>query len=324
MRDKPKIAFYWCAGCGGCEESVIDLSESLLEFATRAEIVFWPVALDVRRSGLEALENSDIDVSVINGAIRLEAHARMARLLRQKSKTVVAHGTCAHLGGIVGLGNFHSSQTLLERSFREAPSVKNADGILPGESEEDSGSFTKLSGLTEKVMALDQVVEVDYTIPGCPPPPDLVGEALWALVEGRLPEKGFVFGERKALCHTCPLRDSRPEGIRVKAFRRVHETQWDPGKCFLSQGVICLGPATRGGCGGRCIGANMPCRGCFGPLDHMADHGAAILSFITAMIDGDDANEIRRITDTIPDPGGLLYRYSAPASILGRRNRKKL
>jgi F420-non-reducing hydrogenase small subunit len=324
MPDKPKIAFCWCASCGGCEESVIDLSEGLLDLASRAEIVFWPVAMDVRLKGLEALKNGEIDVSVINGAIRLESQARMARLLRQKSKVVVAHGTCAQLGGIVGLGNFHSARTLLERSFKEVPTVKNPAGILPGESEEASGPPPALSGLTEDVMALDQVIEVDYTIPGCPPPPELVCEALWTLLEGRLPQKGFVFGDRKALCHTCPLRDSRPEGIRVKSFKRAHETLWDSGKCFLSQGMICLGPATRGGCGGRCIGANMPCRGCFGPLDRVADHGAAILSFITAMMDGDGEDEIRRITDTIPDPGGLLYRYSAPCSILGLRNRKKL
>jgi F420-non-reducing hydrogenase small subunit len=322
MPDKPKIALYWCSSCGGCEESVIDLSEGLLELFSRTDIVFWPVALDSRRKDLEALGDGEIDVSLINGAIRLQEQVHMARLLRLKSKIVVAHGTCAHLGGIVGLGNFHTAHELLSRSFREVPTVKNRDGILPGEPMEDSGTAPKLSGLTEKAMTLDQVIEVDYTIPGCPPPPELVGEVLWAVLEGELPKKGFVFGERKALCHTCPRLNSRPERIRVKRFKRIHETAWLPEKCFLPQGLICLGPATRGGCGSRCIRANMPCRGCFGPLDAMEDHGAGMVSFIAAMIDSDHEDEIRRITDTISDPGGLFYRYSVPSSLLGRGRRK--
>jgi F420-non-reducing hydrogenase small subunit len=317
MPEKPKIALYWCSGCGGCEESVIDLSEDLLELQRRVDIVFWPVALDSRLKDLEALGNGEIDLTLINGAIRLHEQAHMARLLRRKSKLVVAHGTCAHLGGIVGLGNFHSVPEILARSFREVPTVKNPGGILPGGFKEDSVRGPKLSGLTDKVMALDQVIDVDYYIPGCPPPPELVGEAVWAVLEGRLPEKGFVFGDRKTLCHTCPRLDSKPEQISLKGFKRVHETKWDMEKCFLPQGVICLGPATRGGCDSRCIQANMPCRGCFGPLETMEDHGAGILSFIASMIDAEHEDEIRRITDAIPDPGGLFYRYSAPHSILG-------
>jgi len=319
MPDKPKVALYWCSSCGGCEESVIDLSEGLLELYTRADIVFWPVALDGRRKDLEALQTGEIDLSLINGAIRLREQVQMAQLLRSKSKLVVAHGTCAHLGGIVGLGNFHSVESLLARSFREVATVKNPGGMLPGRCDENPSEAPELSGLLDKVMTLDQVIDVDYYIPGCPPPPELVGEVLWAALEGRLPERGSVFGDTKALCHTCPRQASKPERIRVKRFRRVHEIPLDPEKCFLPQGVICLGPATRGGCGSRCILANMPCRGCFGPLDKMEDHGAAMLSFIASMMDGENEDEIRRITDSIPDPGGLFYRYSAPSSILGLR-----
>ena len=113
-----------------------------------------------------------------------------------------------------------------------------------------------------------------------------------------------------------------PETIKVKEFKRLYEARWDSEKCFLPQGIICLGPATRGGCGNRCIQANMPCRGCFGPLDNVADHGAAMLSFIASMIDADHENEIRLATDSIPDPAGLFYRYSAPHSILGREKER--
>ena len=39
MSDKPKVAFYWCASCGGCEEAVVDLAEQLLDVAGAVEIV---------------------------------------------------------------------------------------------------------------------------------------------------------------------------------------------------------------------------------------------------------------------------------------------
>ena len=318
MARKPKIAFYWCSACGGCDESIIDLSEDLLEIRKRSHMAFWPLAMDARRKDLDGLREGEIDLTLINGAVRHREDVRMARLFRKKSKRVVAHGTCAHLGGIVGLGNFHTVQALLSRSFEDVPSVRNPEGVLPGMAAENPEKSPRLSGLLHKVLALDQVVDVDYYIPGCPSPPELVAEVLWAALEGRLPEKGFVFGDRKALCHTCPRLESRPEKIRVKEFKRVHETDWDSEKCFLSQGLICLGPATRGGCGSRCINGNMPCRGCFGPLDPVEDHGAAILSFIASMMDAEHEDEIRRVTASIPDPGGLLYRYSAPRSILGR------
>ena len=60
MTSKPKIAFYWCASCGGCEEAVVDLAEELLGVAEAVDIVFWPVALDPKRSDVEALEDGEI------------------------------------------------------------------------------------------------------------------------------------------------------------------------------------------------------------------------------------------------------------------------
>ena len=51
---KPKVAFYWCASCGGCEESVVDLAEDILDIINSVDIVFWPVALDFKRKDILA------------------------------------------------------------------------------------------------------------------------------------------------------------------------------------------------------------------------------------------------------------------------------
>src|SRR5512138_1454446 len=100
MPDKPKVAFYWCASCGGCEESVVDLAEGILDVVAAVDIVLWPVAMDFKRADVEAMADGSILASFINGAVRTTEQAEMARLLRRKSQLVVAYGACAQLGGI--------------------------------------------------------------------------------------------------------------------------------------------------------------------------------------------------------------------------------
>jgi len=313
---KPKIALYWCSSCGGCEESVVDLAEDILTVVEAVEIVFWPVAMDFKYEDIAAIPDGGIVASLINGAIRMEEQARIAKLLRQKSKYVIAHGSCAHLGGVVGLANFYKKNAVLDRAYKEVPTIHNAQGILPKEKTDDSGREIELSAFHDTVKALDQVIDVDYYIPGCPPPPNLIKNAIMSLLEGRLPPKGTVLAETKALCHTCPRRESKPDKIMIREFKRVWETEWDPSRCFLDQGIICLGPVTRGGCGERCIQANMPCKGCFGALESVIDQGAKSASFLASIINAEDPEEISQIAASIPDPAGLFYRFSLPSSIL--------
>ncbi len=314
MENRPKIALYWCAGCGGCEESVIDLAEELLAVAEKAEIVFWPVALDARYRDVAAMADAEIDVTFINGAIRLDDHVRMVRLLRRKSKRLIAHGSCAHMGGVIGLANRFTARQLLECAYRQAPSMADSSGALPGGAEVEP----PLPELLPSVRALDQVVKVDAIIPGCPPPPATMARVIDAAIHGRLPAEKTVFAHRKTLCHECPRLDSRPEKIEITRFKRLHQTRWDPDVCFLPQGLICLGPVTRGGCESRCIGANMPCRGCFGPTERVDDFGAAAVACIAAMLGGADEAALAQVVDSIADPAGLFYRYCLATSVLGK------
>ncbi len=319
MGKKPKIALYWCSSCGGCEESIIDLAEGLLELADAVDIAFWPVATDYKYRDLEKLNDKEIRAAFINGAIRLDDHVEISRVLRKKSELVFAHGTCAHLGGVVGLGNFHRRDDLLDRAYREAPTVRNPLEKLPEVKTRDSGRELNLPGMEQDVRSLDQVVEVDYYIPGCPPPPGLMRKAMGMLLGDRLPPKGSILAEKKALCDTCPRKDSRPLSLKIPRFKRLYEVEWDPFACFLDRGIVCLGPATRGGCGAGCINGNMPCRGCFGPTDKVMDQGAKSLSFLASLIDSRDERELEEIADSIPDPAGLFYRYSLASSLLRGR-----
>ena len=321
---KPKIAFYWCASCGGCEKAVIDLDEDLLKLADAVDIVLWPVVLDFKRRAIEALEDNEIAVSFINGAVRLGDQEEMVKLLRQRSQLVVAFGSCAHMGGIPGLGNLYTRDTIFQRVYKEILSVENPEGITPQERTTlDIGELT-LPEFYDTVKTLDQVIKVDYYLPGCPPPPDLIMNAVNAILKGELPEKGAVLAPNKALCDTCPMAEERREGISIKEIKRPHEIKLSPWKCFLEQGIICLGPATRSGCGERCIKANMPCRGCMGPVKGTIDQGTKAFSMIASILgleeeEGMTEEEVKKLIDGIVDPAGTFYRFSLPASLLTRR-----
>lgn len=317
--DKPKVAFYWCASCGGCEEAVVDLAEDILKVTEAVEIVLWPVALDFKIKDIERLDDGEITVSFINGGIRTEEQEIISKLLRKKSKIVIAFGSCAHLGGTPGLANLTNRDEIFTWVYKNAPSVVKNNDVFPQERIEVIEGELRLPEFYDTVYTLDQVIDVDYYVPGCAPPPDLIMKAVDAILSGNLPPKGSVLAEDRALCDGCKRRDTKPEKAVIKEIKRVHEVIIDPERCFLDQGIICLGPATRNGCGERCINANMPCRGCFGPTSRVLDQGAKFLSALASIIDANEEDEIRKITDSIIDPAGIFYYYSLPASILRRR-----
>ena len=125
---KPKIAFYWCASCGGCEEAVVDLGEDLLALVELVDVVFWPVALDFKRADVEALDDGELAAAFLNGAVRTSEQEEMVELLRRKAAAVVAFGSCATSGGVPGLANLFERDAILDTVYREAPSVDEQRG----------------------------------------------------------------------------------------------------------------------------------------------------------------------------------------------------
>lgn len=319
---KPRVAFYWNASCGGCEEAVLDLGEGFADLAERVEIVLWPAAFDFKRHDVEALPDGGIDVAFLNGAIRLSEQDDWAVLLRRKARTVVAFGACAHLGGVVGLGNLSEPAELLETAYRRQPTVSNPEQLLPGTRVIAAGHDLTLPALLSRALPLGEVIPVDYVIPGCPPSPAVIAAAVELLLSGQgLPPPGAVLAPNASLCDGCPRKDSRPERLSVQALARLATTQPDEATCFLAQGLVCLGPGTRQGCQPGCVEVNMPCRGCFGPLDGVADGGAATLSAFASILSGGEA-ELTRLVEALPDPAGTFWRYGYGAGLFPRRVRQ--
>ncbi len=316
---KLKLAVYWGAACGGCCVSVLDVHEKLYDIVDAADLVFWPIALDTKYKDVEAMEDGEIDITLYNGAVRNSENLHLAGLLREKSKMLVAYGSCAHLGGIPGLANFSNREGIFRRVYEDTESTVNPDKLRPEPKVSVEEGELTLPEFFNDVRTLGQVVDVDYYLPGCPPQPERLLEVFSAIVNGdELPPKGSVIGALdKTQCDECER--IKTENKTIREFHRPWEVEDDGETCFLEQGIICMGPATRGGCGYRCIKGNAPCRGCYGPPPEMVDPGAKMMSAIGTMIDANDEEEIQKIVEGIVDPAGTFYRFSLPGSILRRK-----
>jgi F420-non-reducing hydrogenase small subunit len=319
MSGKTKVAICWLGGCGGCDEAVVDINEVILKVAEAVDLVLWPIALDFKYQHIEAIPDGDISLSIVNGNVRNSEQEEIAKLLRRKSQLVIAFGACACFGGTPGLANFTTKEDIFNWVYRDAPTVINPKNSVPQPRTQFDGKELTLPKFYDQVFALNQIISVDYYLPGCPPPPDLVVHAITAVLEGKLPPKGSTLAPHKALCDTCPRNKTKPSRIALKDIKRIHEVEADPDSCFLAQGIICLGPGTRTGCGESCININIPCRGCFGPVEGVADSGAKFIAALASIIDAEDEAEIKRVVDGIDDLAGYFYRFTLPVSLLRRK-----
>lgn len=331
MMEKVKIAQYWGAGCGGCDVALLDIDEKILGVASIADIAFWPIAVDAKLKDVEALPDGGITVTLYNGAVRNSENEHVAKLLRKKSKIMVSFGSCACFGGIPGLANLSNSKEILEHVYKHTFSTVNEEGTIPlTECEVPEGTL-ELPVLYDQVLTLDDVVDVDYYMPGCPPTVEQINQFLDIVVkhltEGApLPPKGAVIASEKTLCDECGRKKT------VKAVDRIYlpfEIDIDPEKCMLEQGVICLGPATRAGCGAKCLKANQPCRGCMGPTAAVMDQGGSMLSALASIFKVSDKetqlseDDIIKMMSQVKDPLGTFYAFTMPKSIIKKRVKEK-
>lgn len=277
-----KVAEEWLGSCSGCEISILNLGETLLAVLPQLEFVHIPVLMDHKyfgQTGGGDLHHPEIPpavVGIISGNIRNSEHLEIAQKMRASCQVLIALGTCATHGGIPALINQFSDADLMDRYYRTSETTDSAD----------TPADPVLPRMLERTFALDEKIKVDLYLPGCPPHPDQIAEAIVALLEGRAPEL-----PSKSVCDTCPTR-REGKGAVKKVRRFLQNAQYDYDKplsemrCLLEQGLLCMGPVTRAGCAGahgeapRCVSARVPCRGCYGPVKH---DGNQMLDMLNAL-----------------------------------------
>jgi F420-non-reducing hydrogenase small subunit len=313
---KLKLALYWAAACGGCDVAVLDINEKILDVANLADIVFWPIALDFKYHHVEAMPDKSIDVCLFNGAIRSSEQEHIAKMLRAKSKVLVSFGSCACFGGIPALANFTTRAEIMERVYIEAPSNENPNKTLPQLKVSVPEGELTLPELYDNVLTLAQVVPVEYFVPGCPPTVDLILKVVNALATNSLPPVGATIASDKTLCDEC---DRKKENKKITKIYRTQEIIPDPERCLLEQGLLCMGSATRGGCGALCVKVNIPCRGCFGPPPGVHDQGAKLIGSIASIYETNGKQDIEKMVNELVDPAGTFYRFGMSVSMLKRK-----
>lgn len=328
MPEKITIALKRGASCVGCDIAIVNFNEELFTLLSVADVVFAPTLMDVKYEDVKAMPDKSITIGFYHGAIRNSDNEEMAHIMREKCQILIAYGACAHMGGIPGLANVTTKTAILEKVYKKTFSVINEEGVMPQEHYTDEkGHELTLPFFFEDVLSLDDIVDVDYYVPACPPTMDINMQILNVVKDfvekgTPLPPKGTVIASERTLCDEC--KRTRPEKIEIDKFVRVHELDFDQDKCFLEQGVVCLGPASRAGCGAVCTAVNMPCRGCMGPTAAVTEQGASMLSAIASVctISADETNldevDIEKLMSQIIDPLGCFYRFSLAKSQLGR------
>lgn len=316
---KPKFAMYWAASCGGCEIAVLNVDERVLALDANFDVAFWPAAMDAKYHDVEALEDGALWVTLFNGGIRTDENEHMAHLLRRKSRLLVAFGSCANEGCIPGLANLSTRAELLRAAY-DGPGSEHPGPNRPQTAWDAAEGTLTLPALQPVLRTLDQVVEVDYHVPGCPPESHQIAAVLDLLIavargEADAPPKGAVLGaSASTVCDECPRqRDVK----HIRQLARIQELPpLDVDLCLLEQGLMCAGPATRGGCDARCPRVGAPCIGCYGAAPDALDQGARLMSAIASVVEGNDAADIDHVLDGLPDPAGTFYRFGLARSLL--------
>jgi F420-non-reducing hydrogenase small subunit len=288
MADKVKMGLIQLCGCSGCHISLLDLHATLLEVLPNLEIVYAPIIADVKEIP------DGIDVFCIEGGVRNEHDKHLVEEIREKSKIVIAFGTCAAFGGIPGLGNLYEKEDLMDTVY----GTESTDN--PGEKPSEN-----IPELLEVVKPVSDIAKVDLVLPGCPPTPDMIAGAILALLNGeevKLPSK--------IVCDECPRKK---EGTYPEKFKRTYEGTPDPERCLFEQGYTCMGMATRAGCKAQCPSSGVPCRGCFGKTDAVLDQGAAAANAYAA-----SGGAVLELSDKV----ALFNRFSMAAALIPKKMKK--
>ncbi len=170
---KPRLATVWLDGCSGCHMSLLDMDERLLDIADKVEVVYSPL-VDSKEFP------QDVDITLVEGAVGTVEDEEKIKMIRQRTKTLVALGDCAVTGNVSSMRNMFGPKAVLERLYLENVTIQPQ---IPSEG---------VPALRVRVCPVHEVVKVDVFVPGCPPSADTIHLLLAGLLSGSVPDVGLL------------------------------------------------------------------------------------------------------------------------------------
>jgi F420-non-reducing hydrogenase small subunit len=228
----------WLSDCSGCHIAIVDLHEKIMAVLESVQILHCPVLTDIK-------DYPHAKIGLVSGAIRSEHDRHNALEMRKSCDLIIAWGSCAVFGGPAGAGNIHTREEIADAVYL------NNKTTTPHQP-----PTREVSALEPTVTPIDKVIDVDLYLPGCPPHPTFIFDALLSLVEGREPK-----ATKETVCAKCKRQMKKSD---VETIRQHTDGIPDPDLCFLSQGYICMGSASIDRCLAPCPGNGVPCTGCAG------------------------------------------------------------
>jgi len=228
----------WLSDCSGCHIAIVDLHEKIMAVLESVRIQHCPVLTDIK-------DYPPAKIGLVSGAIRNEHDRHNALEMRKSCELIIAWGSCAVFGGPAGAGNIHTREEIIDSVYL------NNKTTTPHQP-----PIREVSALEPSVTPIDQVIDVDLYLAGCPPHPAYIFDALLSLLEGRTPK-----ATRESVCAKCKRQMKKSDASEI-----LQHTDGipDPDLCFLSQGYICMGSATIDRCLAPCPTNGVPCTGCAG------------------------------------------------------------
>ncbi|MCK4382445.1 MAG: hypothetical protein KAW66_04045 [Candidatus Lokiarchaeota archaeon] len=248
-----KVAFMQLSDCWGCHQSLLNAHLGLLPVLPALEFVYWPAVVDFKLDSLKAREPGSVLVGFIEGSVRTKEDLEHVKLMREKCALIIAFGSCAAYGNVAGLANQWDIETLKKRKFTEVESITDETPTIPDQ---------HVPEFQDKIINVDEFINVDVYMAGCPPRPEQIISAIVFL----LGQKPFPMNDL-SFCTDCSIKND----------------------CLLDAGTVCFGPITSIGCSLKCTSDKNPCVGCYGPaktVDSRAEKLNNMVNNLTSITSG--------------------------------------
>jgi sulfhydrogenase subunit delta len=171
-QQKPKLAVWKFASCDGCQLSLLDCEDELLQVAAEVEIAYFPEAS-------QAVVKGPYDLSLVEGSITTPHDVEHIHYIRHASKYLVTIGACATAGGIQALRNFKDVKEFISIVYATPQYIETLNKSTP----------------------IADHVHVDFELQGCPINKDQLLEVISAFLNERKPNT-----PAHSVCVECKLR----------------------------------------------------------------------------------------------------------------------